>query len=1003
MKKLFFLSVLILTSSLLLFNTASAQAPSGFTYQSVLRDANNDLIINTAVGTQISILQTTAGGTAVYVETHAETTNANGLLTLQVGAGSVQSGTFANIDWSAGPYFIKAETDPAGGATYTITGTQQMMSVPYALYAETSGAGGATGADGNDGATGPSGADGATGPQGPTGSGFANGTAPGNTTYWDGSEWVINSSNIYNNGANVGVGTTSPDATLTVTGSGTLFKVNSGDNEILDQETETSFTTGVYVGNLLWQSITCGVSGNLSKISLALAGYNTNETLTTTIYAGTGIGGAVLATFSQAVNVGGAGSNMPSYVDFMLPSSVAVSAGDVITVTTTQTGTQTGGDYVFWFFNSPSTYTGGVSDSQSRSNGVRTYVMLPSSSVVVDQNGNLGINATNPGARLDVGGNVKINDGSATTGYVLTALDGNGLASWQAPVASQGSTGAAGTNGATGATGPTGVTGATGATGPLVSGTDGQTLRNDGSDWVANDYLFNTGTEVGIGTTSPSAEFEVFTQLSGLVINPDQSVDNTDSFSCNASIWQSFTAGVTGDLTSIEIQAYDGNTDLAPVVLYQGEGTGGSVLANTSVQLPSSTSLVSITFSPAVPITAGEVYTFRISSSTVICHSFMNTDVYPGGRYIFNDYQDMEFTTNVRTTAYAPTSTFVVTDGKVGVGTTSPSATLDVEGSVQIVDGNEATGKVLTSDVDGNASWQDPVTSAGPTGAQGPTGLIGLDGPTGPTGLLGAGSSAGVTTYWDGSDWVLNSSNLYNNGGNVGVGTSTPTAKLSVINTGNSGNQFQVGEGGGAALDQETETARSSGVFIGNPSWQAITCGRTGDLEQLSLNTSASVGGSTITVTIYSGSGTGGSVLSTFNQTIPSSVSWNNFLLPTPISVTSGAVITVSLSPSSGPMAFWSLLNPGTYPGDSNYSPLYNRKHLLRSYVRSPGSVTVIDEDGNMGIGTGTPAEKLTVTGGDVYITDVTKGVIMKSPDGSCWRMTVSDLGAAVFTSIPCP
>jgi hypothetical protein len=108
----------------------------------VLRDANNDLIINTAVGTQISILQTTAGGTAVYVETHAETTNANGLLTLQVGAGSVQSGTFSSIDWSLGPYFVKAETDPAGGATYTITGTQQMMSVPYALYAETSGAGG---------------------------------------------------------------------------------------------------------------------------------------------------------------------------------------------------------------------------------------------------------------------------------------------------------------------------------------------------------------------------------------------------------------------------------------------------------------------------------------------------------------------------------------------------------------------------------------------------------------------------------------------------------------------------------------------------------------------------------------------------------------------------------------------------------------------------------------------------------------------------------------------
>jgi hypothetical protein len=169
MKKLLFLSVLIIHSSVLLFNSASAQAPSGFTYQSVLRDANNDLIINTAVGTQISILQTTSTGTAVYVETHAETTNANGLLTLQVGAGSVQSGTFANIDWSAGPYFVKAETDPAGGATYTITGTQQMMSVPYALYAETSGTGGAAGADGPTGPQGPTGADGAVGAAGATG------------------------------------------------------------------------------------------------------------------------------------------------------------------------------------------------------------------------------------------------------------------------------------------------------------------------------------------------------------------------------------------------------------------------------------------------------------------------------------------------------------------------------------------------------------------------------------------------------------------------------------------------------------------------------------------------------------------------------------------------------------------------------------------------------------------------------------------------------------------
>jgi hypothetical protein len=238
MKKLLFLSVLIIHSSLLLFNTASAQAPSGFTYQSVLRDANNDLIINTTVGTQISILQTTAGGTAVYVETHTASTNANGLLTLQVGAGSAQSGTFASIDWSAGPYFVKTETDPAGGATYTITGTQQMMSVPYALYAETSGTGGAAGATGavgatgDTGATGPTGADGADGATGPQG-------AVGAT------------------GADGQGGVTQPGTNVTITGAGTgsdPYVVNATDNvDDLDNDptNEIELPSGGQEGQIL--------------------------------------------------------------------------------------------------------------------------------------------------------------------------------------------------------------------------------------------------------------------------------------------------------------------------------------------------------------------------------------------------------------------------------------------------------------------------------------------------------------------------------------------------------------------------------------------------------------------------------------------------------------------------------------------------------------------------------------------------------------------------------
>jgi hypothetical protein len=145
-------------------------------YQAVVRNSSDLLISNQAVGMQISILQTTATGTAVYVETQVSTTNANGLVTLEIGAGSVVSGDFTTIDWSADSYFIKTETDPAGGTTYTITGTSQLLSVPYALYAKTSGNGagpiGPQGPAGNDGATGqqgPAGNDGATGLTGPQG------------------------------------------------------------------------------------------------------------------------------------------------------------------------------------------------------------------------------------------------------------------------------------------------------------------------------------------------------------------------------------------------------------------------------------------------------------------------------------------------------------------------------------------------------------------------------------------------------------------------------------------------------------------------------------------------------------------------------------------------------------------------------------------------------------------------------------------------------------------
>ncbi len=132
MKKIFFPLLLLLTA----FTAVWAQVPQQISYQSVIRDGNNKVLAASTVGIKISLLQGSATGSAVYVETHRKTTNANGLVTLEIGTGTVLSGSFASINWANGPYLIKTETDPTGGTNYGIPGIAPLNSVPYALYAE---------------------------------------------------------------------------------------------------------------------------------------------------------------------------------------------------------------------------------------------------------------------------------------------------------------------------------------------------------------------------------------------------------------------------------------------------------------------------------------------------------------------------------------------------------------------------------------------------------------------------------------------------------------------------------------------------------------------------------------------------------------------------------------------------------------------------------------------------------------------------------------------------
>ncbi|MDG0972652.1 MAG: hypothetical protein P8O07_00695 [Crocinitomicaceae bacterium] len=204
----------------LLFSAISAatfaQAPQGVNYQAVIRDNVGAVLTNQAVGLKVAILQSSPSGSAVYEESFTPTTSQFGLVNVVIGQGTIISGDFATIDWSAGPYFAEISADETGGTSYSILGTQQLMSVPYALYAENSGTPGPQGATGPAGTNGTNGTNGEsaydtwitlgntgteadfinslTGPQGPTGATGAIGpqgaTGPAGTNGTNGTNGV---------------------------------------------------------------------------------------------------------------------------------------------------------------------------------------------------------------------------------------------------------------------------------------------------------------------------------------------------------------------------------------------------------------------------------------------------------------------------------------------------------------------------------------------------------------------------------------------------------------------------------------------------------------------------------------------------------------------------------------------------------------------------------------------------------------------------------------------
>ncbi len=329
---------------------ANAQTPQAIPYQGVARNASGSVIASHAISIRISIHDLTATGPVVLSENHAVTTTSLGLFNLDIGTGTQLTGTLAGIDWGSGAKYIQVEMDALGGSTYVDMGTTQLNSVPYALYAGKAAS-------------------------------LPDALANGNTLHWNGTAWVADNT-ISNDGANVGIGTPSPQTKLDINGD---MAMRSADiviattyNYALDANTNKQsvyhlLQNAPIVGNFIIAGISGGVDGRLVSL------------------------------------INKSGSSMELYNDeaFSSPAdriltgtgnTLAIYNGGVVTLR--YEGSTQKWEIINSHYNSLDYFGGG--------GGGSSYWDLSGVNISNNNPGNIGIGTTSPGYKLDVRGDARL-------------------------------------------------------------------------------------------------------------------------------------------------------------------------------------------------------------------------------------------------------------------------------------------------------------------------------------------------------------------------------------------------------------------------------------------------------------------------------------------------------------------------------------------------------------------------------------------------------------------
>jgi hypothetical protein len=749
---------LILFALLAISFSVSAQAPEGINYQAVIRNGGGTLITNTTVAIRVQIRQTSATGTIVYQERHSVLTTAYGLVNLVIGAGTVQSGSFATINWSTGSYFVNLAVDFANGTAYQDFGTQKLMSVPYALYAKNSGnqlnqwrygnivPATSLGSFGDfyldvitgnvyykesstswiltgniKGPVGPTGVTGATGAAGPQGATGASGTNGKNTLVKTSSESV---------GANCNTG-----------GVKIEYGLDANNNGLLDA-TEINATLTKYVchgaqgptglqgatGPQGQQGLqgTAGATGATGLTGSTGASGKNSLIKTTTETAGTNCttGGVKIEYGLDANNNGVLDA---SEINLTLTKYVCNGAAGA-TGATGQTGATgaTGPQGA----NGPQGIQGatGATGSQgpagnNGNNGTNGQNTLVKTTTEI-----AGANCTTGGIKVEYGldansnGVLDANEVNATlTKYVCNGAVG--ATGPQGSTGATGQTGATGPVGATGAAGPQGATGLTGATGQ--TGATGPAGTNGTNGTNGQNTLVKTTTETaGVNCTTGGMKVEYGLDANNNGVLDAAEINSTlTKYVCNGATGATGQTGATGSAGATGAQGPQGIQGATGATGSQGPaGTNGTNGANGL------NALIKTTAEPAGSncATGGVKLEYGLDANS-------------NGVLDANEI-------NATLTKYVCNGAVGATGAQGPQGATGAQGPQGIQGATGPAGTNGANGVGITSTMDnGNGTFtlnysdgSSFTTSnlTGPSGASGPQGIAGTNGTNGLNALI---------------------------------------------------------------------------------------------------------------------------------------------------------------------------------------------------------------------------------------------------------------------------